>query len=126
MGLFPYECIACGGAYERCGSGCKPDDDNGCGGEGGQFCWEDRVVCVPDKLVITNPESNTLKTLQYIFDHIQNIHMYGIYTGYGTAKIPTFDEKGNATIIELCEDNQYASNENYIVCRMWCASCFKG
>lgn len=36
MGMFPYTCGYCGGAYERCGV------NKDC--EGGQFCWEDDVI----------------------------------------------------------------------------------
>jgi hypothetical protein len=76
MGQFPYECIACGGAYERCGVGCKPSDAEGCVGNGGQFCWEDKVVCVPDTLHITNSNSPNSNLLQYIFYQIKNICVY--------------------------------------------------
>ena len=125
MGQFPYECIACGGAYERCGANCKPSDENGCGGDGGQLCWEDNVVCIADKLIITKSDLLSTETLQYIFNHIKNTPIYGTYTGYGSAKINSFNEHGDTIVIELHEDNQYAVDENYIVCRMWCASCFK-
>lgn len=44
--MFPYECVACGGAYKRCAYGCC---------DGGQFCWEENCriivleqVHVPD------------------------------------------------------------------------------
>ena len=126
MGQFPYECVMCGGAYDRCANKCKVGDyDNGCGGLGGQFCWDPKVFCVPDTLHITNTEAPSAETLQYIFDQIKNKPMYGTYTGYGSAKINSFNEHGTAIVIELYEDDEYASEENYIICRMWCASCFR-
>ena len=38
MGMFPYECIECGGGDYRCGRGEDCENYPNC--EGGQFCWE--------------------------------------------------------------------------------------
>ena len=38
MGVFPYDCIECGGGYYRCGRGEDCEDYPNC--EGSQFCWE--------------------------------------------------------------------------------------
>lgn len=68
MGCFPYECPGCGGAYKRCGQEDHKDpdecercedgdseDQEKCDNEGhlpcsgGQFCWSDDVVAVPER-----------------------------------------------------------------------------
>ena len=43
MGLFPYECDKCRGAYHRCS---RKDHDCFCQGKGSQCCWEEEVVLV--------------------------------------------------------------------------------
>lgn len=41
MGIFPYTCKACGGAYERCAL-TNDEDHSDC--NGGQFCYSEEVV----------------------------------------------------------------------------------
>jgi hypothetical protein len=44
MGIFPYKCECCGGAYRRCCyKNCRKDNCSG-----GQFCYEDDVVIFVD------------------------------------------------------------------------------
>ena len=60
MGIFPYTCENCGGAYARCGY--KKCKENNC--SGGQFCYEDNVVILVDEK-----------------------KFFGVYDGYGRVKI---------------------------------------
>ena len=125
MGLFPYECIKCGGAYERCATKCNPaDTGNSCGGIGGQFCWEDTVVCIVDKLLIKDESDPLYKTHQYIFDKIKNCPITCSYTGYGSVIIHTFNEAGVPYTISVTESDDYSSSANLFVGRFWCASCY--
>ena len=60
MGIFPYTCVACGGAYKRCcDKACEERPD--C--PGGQFCFSEDVVVV-----------------------IAGKPIPGKYTGYGTVE----------------------------------------
>ncbi len=122
MGFFPYECVKCGGAYERCGAKCDPaDTESGCGGEGGQFCYEDKVVCIVEEFIVHDTNDKDYKTLQYIFNQIKNKPLSGTYDGYGSAIVHTFNEVGNPYTISVYEN---AEQMNALVGRFWCASCY--
>lgn len=97
MGMFPYMCECCGGAYKRCGyKNCKNDCS------GGQFCYEDNVV-----IFVNGKKFN------------------GIYDGYGRVKtddgtiyIPSeFNEFIDSWGINLTYD---AQNTKVII---YCKSC---
>lgn len=57
MGMFPYDCIYCGGGYDRCGADHdhdhEEDEDEVEPCEGGQFCWEPDCVLYPHAVVET-------------------------------------------------------------------------
>ncbi len=125
MGFFPYDCVKCGGAYERCGAKCDPaDTKSGCGGEGGQFCYEDTVVCIVDKLWVRNISDSQLKTYQYIFDKIKNCPITCTYTGHGSVIIHTFNEANNPYTISVYEYGSMDEDNNVLSGRFWCASCY--
>lgn len=55
MGMFPYDCIYCGGGYDRCGADHEDyeDEDEVEPCEGGQFCWEPDCVLYPHRVIET-------------------------------------------------------------------------
>ncbi len=125
MGQFPYECVKCGGGFIRCGAKCDPaDKENGCGGEGGQFCWEDTVVCIVEKFIIYDKTDKKFETHQYIFNKIKNCPMTCTYTGYGNVLIHTFNEANNPYTIEVAESEDDVDEVNPFIGRFWCASCY--
>ena len=125
MGEFPYECVKCGGAYERCGANCDPaDKENGCGGEGGQFCWEDEVVCIVEKFIIHDKTHKEFETLQYIFDKIKNCPITCTYTGCGSVLIHAVNEASDPYTIRVAENKDYVTRTNQMIGRFWCASCY--
>ena len=42
MGMFPYDCVVCGGGYNRCGKNKQKIMCDGYSCKGGQFCWENK------------------------------------------------------------------------------------
>lgn len=118
MGFYPYDCEACGGAYSRCGnsthrSKCK----------GGQFCWEDAVVCEVIKIVIGDPDAKDIDGL--ITLQIGDI-LEGDYDGGGAVNVEGFEENQIFTKGEYGEDPHEGSNfwKNYALVKIWCASCY--
>jgi len=76
MGMFPYDCIECGGGYYRCGRGTKCNIYPKC--DGGQFCWEDRsYILYNGKWIDTTyngygdhiHKSNENKEIIYVYSH---------------------------------------------------------
>jgi hypothetical protein len=125
MGEYPYDCAICGGAYERCanenGGGYNSDSEEEgceCGGEGGQFCWENSVVCKVVKVVIGDPEEKDIEGLQTLKEG--DILEGGEYSGSGTVLL--LDRFGEFQII-IDEEYQY-SFKNYALVKVWCASCY--
>jgi hypothetical protein len=98
MGMFPYTCGTCSGAYKRCG---YKNCENDC--PGGQFCYEDDVV------IFVNGNKFT-----------------GVYNGYGqvetdngTIYIPSeFDEFIEGWGTKLTYDPK---NTKVII---YCKSCY--
>lgn len=104
MGVFPYTCEICGGAYERCGNNDCVDD---C--DGGQFCYETEVVVVVNKKYGKKGR---------VYD--------GVYDGYGqvetedgTIYIPS---EFNEFIDDWCVNLTYDPNKTNII--IYCKSCF--
>lgn len=98
--MFPYTCIVCGGAYNRCGnSRCDPN----C--EGGQMCWEDECYVT---------FKNNIKE--------------GIYDGYGIVKIKNSNKIYIPIEFEEFINIWYSSEKekkNIILCdNIICKSCY--
>lgn len=136
MGQYPYDCEACGGAYERCCTIHGPDENEPCGG--GQFCWSDEATCVFDTLQIEKPDTEAATILTELFAAVGSRPLEATYTGYGSFIIP-YDALGiTGKLLEdvlklpkspvgtgfevFCADND---EWNAIVVKAWCASCYK-
>jgi len=143
MGQYPYDCEACGGAYERCCTihesdelGVSPEAAPRC--DGGQFCWSDEATCVFAELQIGKPDAATVTILTEVFAAIGSRPLQTTYTGYGSFIIP-YDELGiTGKLLEnvmslprspigtgfevFCADND---EWNAIVVKAWCASCYR-
>ncbi len=137
MGQFPYDCEACGGAYERCCTLHSPEELDGATCEGGQFCWSDEATCVFHELQISKPDSPNVPILTELMAAVGSRPLQATYTGYGSFIIP-YDELGiKGKLLEdvmslpkspvgtgfevFCADND---EWNAIVVRAWCASCY--
>jgi hypothetical protein len=137
MGYFPYECMECGGAYERCARGCEPGE--GCDGDGSQFCWEDEVICIPVTLQVQKKTySSTIIT--QIFEKIKDKPLSGTYNGTGDFQLKITKETldNDETLFkefQEMEDNKWPSSifvdedgandlYNCIIVNVWCKSCY--
>lgn len=136
MGEYPYDCAICGGAYERCANTDADNYDSDgeeegceCGGEGGQFCWENSVVCRVERVVIEEPATGTtttdataeeleeLEALKKL--KVGDILTGGTYTGGGIVFVDGFGE------FKIIVDKDCAEcMKNYAFCTVWCASCY--
>ena len=86
MGMFPYTCELCGGAYKRCAYGGHPPDSytgeekdykgplTPC--KDGQFCWEDNCI-ISSNEILHVPKGMTAPDLKSI------PRMRAMYDGYG-------------------------------------------
>lgn len=112
MGLFPYTCEECGGAFDRCARDCKPGE--GCDGEGGQFCWEEDVVCIPEDIQIES-KSEATRIMSEIFEKIKGQPLNGTYNGYGDYYLEISSELVNN--VELLESfNKLSINRFPLTC----------
>jgi hypothetical protein len=110
MGMFPYECVICGGGEIRCGSdNCDDDCD------GGQFCWESDVVITftfeeqeaEEKLELTSDSENEgIYKIRRVVQPKKVIvkSLQGVYDGYGSIE---FDIDGEEYLYDLnCPDDE--------------------
>ena len=128
MGMFPYECKICGGAYNRCGAiehnqmkksiygmyenydsdddSDDSDDDKIYKCSGGQFCWEDEVYFL-----------------------YKNVLYLGTYNAYGM--VYTSDKNGTILIdnnekFPVSDENGFLANPDLsedLFVNVWCKSC---
>lgn len=125
MGMYPYDCVICGGAYDRCGTG--QEEECECGGEGGQFCWENSVVCQVEKIVLTDLASyneGIREDLQLNETHMEKLRalkvgdiLEGEYDGGGRVIVEEYDP-----IEFVLEEETWA--KMYVVVKVWCKSCY--
>ena len=139
MGLFPYTCEECSGAYDRCARNCEPGE--GCEGKGGQFCWEEDVVCIPEEIQIES-KSDATRIMSEIFLKIEGKPLFGTYNGYGDYYLEVTPELVNGDIDLLISFNALSMNKfpstcfvdeegasdvyNCIIVTPYCRSCYMG
>lgn len=137
MGFYPYDCEACSGAYYRCGADhsndetdcsceseeCKCEDDTKSECSGGQFCWENAVVCKVIKIELRNPDAENIDELKTL--KVGDI-LYGEYDGYGSVNVEGFEENQIFTKGEYGEDEHEDDYifQNYALVNIWCYSCW--
>ena len=132
MGIFPYNCGICGGAYSRCGQLDKHKQEyEECNEEekqeylkdyhyeirdgelycpGGQFCFEDAVVItVKDTRNLSSKLRKKLSKIRF--------PLKGIYTGYGSVSIKDLDD------FDFIEDED-ETGENVVIVNIFCKSCY--
>ena len=102
MGMFPYDCVKCGGGDMRCGNtACK---NKKCSGD--QFCWEDDMVF-----------------------KVGRSKIYGRYDGYGRMSINDSDSKlpifGGMRGIPLNGRNEIELEGVMGRGEIYCKSCFE-
>jgi len=123
--MFPYECIFCDGAYERCGAGCNSDCTSDCGSdceeehecEGGQFCWEPTGVLIPS-YVERMPEGG----IELDCDNLPPVK--GRYDGYGDFETDDYNPRFVFITEEGCGDMSSDPDVYVIMCKVACVSCF--
>ena len=126
MGQFPYVCARCGGGYERCAlrdtNGQEAHED--C--DGGQFCWEDEVMCETIRVVIGDGSSEDKPRDERYCDFVatfdRGMMFEARYMGYGNFEADALPDY----VIYGEHEVDSATEANYIVVRVWCRSCYMG
>ena len=129
MGLFPYECDKCRGAYHRCG---RQDPNCYCQGKGSQCCWEEEVILVllnkgfPGQRVSIESNYDGYGRI-YLTEEQENILPEGLNWedfGLSIKKDTVFDLNTRESIeITLLELNEYDSRKRDIT-QIYCKSCY--
>jgi len=122
MGQFPYSCEICGGGYDRCAlrDMCGQEAHEDC--EGGQFCWEDEVICELVRVVIGDTaaeDAAKYRDLKEEFD--RGLIFDARYMGYGN-----FESEALPDIIIYSETEiDSATEANYLIVKVRCVSCYR-
>ena len=129
MGLFPYECDKCRGAYHRCG---RQDPDCYCRGKGSQCCWEEEVILVlvnkgfPDQMlkIESNYDGYGRINLTEKQENILPDSMKWEDFGLSVKKESVFDLSSNqmkeVTLLEL---NEYTTRKREVT-KIYCKTCY--
>lgn len=129
MGLFPYECDKCRGAYHRCG---RQEPDCYCQCKGSQCCWEEEVVLVllnkgfPDQMLIIVSSYDGYGRIYLTKEEVNILPTNLKWEDFGLSikKDSIFDlsSKQMKDII-LLELNEYTTRKRDIT-QIYCKSCY--
>jgi hypothetical protein len=138
MGMFPYTCNECGGAYERCGTTHYNEEDDDsceeCGG--GQFCWEDEVIAVgPIKWYAGDDiHKQWVQSFLKQYKKRKPLVLQGRYEGYGELHVTLNELPHNLQVVVVpVEFEEYldgwykhrTANKIVLTCKtLYCYSCY--
>jgi hypothetical protein len=123
MGYFPYDCIYCGGGYNRCGANHEDEEDEDHEADpctGGQGCWEDACVLYPHRVLVAEDglPPLDLTTLDQFYSDT--------YDGYGRIEDDVV-KIGTRTIRLVIDDEDLDHGDSYadyvVACKIACQSC---
>ena len=129
MGLFPYECDKCRGAYHRCG---RQDPNCYCQGKGSQCCWEEEVILVlvnkgfPHQMlkIESNYDGYGRITLNEKQENILPDSMKWEDFGLTVKKESIFDLSSNQMKeVILLELNEYTTRKREVT-KIYCKTCY--
>lgn len=119
MGMYPYDCVLCGGAYSRCGNEEHP---RRC--KGGQFCWEDAVYCQVVEIVISGENEDEKRQYEAVKDRLKvGSIIQATYDGGGEYENWDFDD---IEFVDVHTEGSEPWQDCYVAVRPACASCYIG